>query len=213
MIRSTTPVWVASSASSSRPPPAISPSDPSGRPARVAASPATAASAAFECAAELDPRRTIAFPDFRHSAAASMVTFGRASYTTAITPRGTRTLRTSSPPRSRQPSITSPTGSGSAAIVRTPAAISATRRRSSDRRSSRAKDSPLSCPASRSRAFASRIAAVCSMSASAIACSARSLTSESTVASARDARCAAAQVSATEVAIVAIVSTGYASTK
>ena len=43
------------------------------------ASRATAASTAFECAAEDEPRSTIALPDFRHSAAASIVTFGRAS--------------------------------------------------------------------------------------------------------------------------------------
>ena len=79
MIRSTTPVWVASSPSSSRPPPATSDSDPSGRPAVTAASAATLARTALECAAELDPRSTIALPDFRHSAAASIVTFGRAS--------------------------------------------------------------------------------------------------------------------------------------
>ena len=40
---------------------------------------ATAASTALECAAVDEPRSTIALPDFRHSAAASIVTFGRAS--------------------------------------------------------------------------------------------------------------------------------------
>ena len=40
---------------------------------------AIAASTALECAADEDPRSTIALPDFRHSAAASIVTFGRAS--------------------------------------------------------------------------------------------------------------------------------------
>ena len=79
MIRSTTPVCVASSASSSRPPPATSVTAPSGRPASDAASPATAARTALECAALDEPRSTIALPDFRHSAAASIVTFGRAS--------------------------------------------------------------------------------------------------------------------------------------
>ena len=79
MMRSTMPVWVASSASSSRPPPATSDIAPGGSPAAVAASAATAASTALECAAELDPRSTTALPDFRHRAAASMVTLGRAS--------------------------------------------------------------------------------------------------------------------------------------
>ena len=36
-------------------------------------------SAALECAAVEEPRRTTALPDFRHRAAASIVTFGRAS--------------------------------------------------------------------------------------------------------------------------------------
>ena len=73
--RSTSPFCVASSASSSRPP-RKSVTAPSGRPE---ASAATRASTSFECAAEDDPRSTIAFPDFRHSAVASIVTFGRAS--------------------------------------------------------------------------------------------------------------------------------------
>ena len=79
MIRSTTPSCVASSASSSRPPPATRDSDPAGRPAASAASAATAASTAFECVADEEPRSTIALPDFSASAAASIVTFGRAS--------------------------------------------------------------------------------------------------------------------------------------
>ena len=45
----------------------------------MAASAAIAASTAFECAADEEPRSTIALPDFRHSAVASIVTFGRAS--------------------------------------------------------------------------------------------------------------------------------------
>ena len=79
MMRSTTPFWVASSASSSRPPPATRAIAPSGRPADSAASAAMPASTAFEWAADEEPRSTIALPDFRHSAAASIVTFGRAS--------------------------------------------------------------------------------------------------------------------------------------
>ena len=79
MIRSTVSFCVASSASSSRPPPATRLTQPSGSPAATAASAAIWASAALECVAEEDPRRTIALPDFKHSAAASIVTFGRAS--------------------------------------------------------------------------------------------------------------------------------------
>ena len=78
-MRSTTPVWVASSASSSRPPPATSEIVSCGRPLASAACAAVAARIALECAAVLEPRRTIALPDFRHRAAASMVTLGRAS--------------------------------------------------------------------------------------------------------------------------------------
>ena len=83
----------------------------------------------MECVAELEPRSRIALPDFRHRAAASIVTFGRASYTTATTPSGTRTLRICRPLAKREPSITSPTGSGSATISRTPRAIAAIRPR------------------------------------------------------------------------------------
>src|SRR3954451_242338 len=125
MMRSTTPVWVASSASSSRPPPATRTIAPSGTPADSAASLAIEARTAFEWAADDEPRSTIALPDLRHRAAASIVTFGRASYTTAMTPSGTRTFRTSSPLGSRKPSMTSPTGSGSAAIERVAAATAA----------------------------------------------------------------------------------------
>src|ERR671933_166394 len=54
MMRSTTPVCVASSASSSRPPRATSAIAPSGTPAPSAASAAIAARTAFECAADGD---------------------------------------------------------------------------------------------------------------------------------------------------------------
>jgi len=46
---------------------------------RGSSSAATLASTAFECAADEEPRSTIALPDFSASAAASIVTFGRAS--------------------------------------------------------------------------------------------------------------------------------------
>ncbi len=79
IMRSTTPSWAPSSASSSRPPPATSASAPAGSPAASPASRAIPASTELECAAEEEPRSTTALPDFRHSAAASIVTFGRAS--------------------------------------------------------------------------------------------------------------------------------------
>ena len=73
------PSSCASSVSSSRPPPATSASAPAGKPAPTAASRAIRARTALECAAEDEPRSSTALPDFRHSAAASIVTFGRAS--------------------------------------------------------------------------------------------------------------------------------------
>ena len=203
MMRSTTPSCVARCSRSSRPP-ATSAIAPSGIPADRPASIATAAKIAFECEAMDEPRNTIALPDLRHSAAASIVTFGRASYTTAITPSGTRTLRTSSPFASRKPSMTSPTGSGSATMSRTWPAIAAIRPVSSASRSISASVSPASRPASRSRALASRISGVRSISSSAIASSAASLIPEGRLASVRAARLAAAQVSATDVAVVAM---------
>ena len=72
MIRSTTPSWVASSASCSRPP-VSSATAPSGSGATIEAS------TALECAAAAEPRSTTALPDFSASAAASTVTFGRDS--------------------------------------------------------------------------------------------------------------------------------------
>ena len=50
-----------------------------GQPGRLGGLARDAASTALECAADEEPRSTIALPDFRHSAAASIVTFGRAS--------------------------------------------------------------------------------------------------------------------------------------
>ena len=198
MIRSTTPSWPASSASSSRPPPATSASAPTGRPAPSAASRATVGSTAFECSAAEEPRSTIALPDLRQRAAASIVTFGLASYTTATTPSGTRTLRISRPLANRRPSMTSPTGSGRATMSRTPRAIAAIRAASSARRSISAAESPASRPASRSRALASRMSPVRRSSASATASSARSLVAESRVASSRAAARAARHSSVTD---------------
>ena len=80
MIRSTTPSWrgelgelLAAAAGDERQRAAGQPGA-LGRLARR-----SRASTALECAAEDEPRSTTALPDFRHSAAASIVTFGRAS--------------------------------------------------------------------------------------------------------------------------------------
>ena len=88
--------------------------------------------------------------------------------------------------------------------MRTPAAIPATRVSSSASRSSSAADSPLSRPASMSRALASRISGVRASSASAIACRAAFFVALSSVASTREASCAARQRSATDWAVTAM---------
>src|SRR5919109_4966858 len=206
--RSTTPSCVASWRSSSRSPPLTIEIAPSGSPAHCTAPAATCASTAFECAAVDDPRSTIAFPDFRHSAEQSTVTFGRASYTTATTPSGTRTRRTSRPFSSRWPSIVSPTGSGSAAIDRTSEAIPASRSSVSFKRSSRPEWSLASSPASMSRAFAARISPTRSSSAAAIASSAAFFVPVSSFDSSREARFACAHTSATDWAATAIAGKG-----
>src|SRR3954447_4650463 len=110
----------------------------------------------------------------------------------------------SSPLGKRLPSMTSPTGSGRAAMSVTPLAIAATRDASSDRRSSRAELSPFSRPASMSRPLASRISGVRATSASAIASSASFLTEVGSPPSCRDASRAARQMSVTLAAVVAM---------
>ena len=83
-------------------------------------------------------------------------------------------------------------------MSRTPFAIAAMRRSSSASRSISAAESPDSRPASRSRAFASRISGVRASSASATASSARSFVAESSWASVRAAAFAARQISVTD---------------
>ena len=75
-----------------RSPPGSSTTEPSGRPSASPADATSSARAALDRWAIKDPRRTTALPDLIASAAASTVTFGRASYTIAITPIGTRTF-------------------------------------------------------------------------------------------------------------------------
>ena len=88
---STTPCSCMSASVAARSVDSMAPMQPAGMPAATAASCSTAAMRAFECAAKLPPRSTAALPDFRQMPAASAVTFGRASYTTATTPSGTLT--------------------------------------------------------------------------------------------------------------------------
>ena len=79
MIRSTSPSWVASSSSCSWPPPESSETEAAGSSAAASASAISPARKALELSALLEPRSTAALPLFRQSAAASIVTFGRAS--------------------------------------------------------------------------------------------------------------------------------------
>src|SRR4051795_5165652 len=202
--RSITPACVATSRSSSRPPPATITTASGGTPTLATASRASSLRIAFELSAIDDPRSTIAFPDLIASAVQSIVTLGRDSYTTATTPSGTRTLRTSSPFGSRNPSMTSPTGSRSVAMSRTWAAIAPTRASSSIRRSSSAALRPASRPASMSRALASTISSTRAASASAIACRAASFAAVSSDASRRAAARAATHTSVTDRAATAM---------
>src|SRR5919199_1702842 len=103
--RSTSPSWVAIWRSSSRSPPATIEIAPSGSPTEATASCATWASAMFEWAAVEEPRSTIALPDFRHSAEQSIVTLGRASYTTATTPSGAFLVAPSSVASTREAAL------------------------------------------------------------------------------------------------------------
>ena len=91
MSTSTTPCSCMSSSAAARSANVTAPMQPRGMPASTAASCSTRAITSFEAAAMLPPRSTAALPDFRQMPAASAVTFGRASYTTATTPRGTLT--------------------------------------------------------------------------------------------------------------------------
>src|SRR3954467_5508567 len=104
-----------------------------------------------------------------------------------ITPRGTRTWRSSSPFGSREPRTTSPTGSGRATSERSASATPATRAASSRSRSRIASGVPSPAAAAMSSAFAARISSVRSTSASAIASSAASLVSVGRVRSTRAA--------------------------
>src|SRR2546428_5680146 len=89
-----------------------------------------------------------------------------------MTPRGTGTRAISRPLGRRQASTVSPTGSGSAAISRRPAAIVSMRASVSVRRSRNARGWPAARARSRSARLASRMAAVFSSSPRAICSSA-----------------------------------------
>ena len=110
--------------------------------------------APFVAAATDEPRSTAALPDFRHSAATSTVTFGRASYTTATTPSGSRTCSMSRPLGRVVPLITWPTGSGSATTARTAFTMPPIRASVRVSRSTRVAETPAARAAATSAALA-----------------------------------------------------------
>src|SRR5574337_67250 len=114
-----------------------------------------------------------------------------------MTPSGTRIRPTSRPFGRRHIPVISPTGSGSAATCRTPAAIFSIRFSSSASRSNNADGCCADLASARSSAFAERIAARPSPNASAMAVTARFFTSGTTMARACAARRAAVPSSRT----------------
>ncbi len=79
MTTSTRPRARSSSVTESRVSPGTSCTASAGNPLSAKASRKTLTSAVFDDLAEEEPRSSTALPDFRHSAAASTVTLGRAS--------------------------------------------------------------------------------------------------------------------------------------
>src|SRR5436309_5043727 len=124
----------------------------------------------------------------------------------AITPSGTRTREISRPLGRRQDSTTVPTGSGSAAVSRSPCAISSTRASLSASRSRNARATPRLRARSTSARLASRSAAVFSTSPPAIRTSASFLIfvgqSASVRAASRAARAFASTTARTSMAIL-----------
>ena len=97
------------------------------------------------------PHRKIqALEDFKHKAAASAVTLGRASKIIATTPNGVRIFSILRPLGREPPPIISPMGSGNAATSRTPLEISASRSGVSRKRSVNAWERPFSFAADKS---------------------------------------------------------------
>ena len=145
------------------------PIEPSGMPVCSAAAESTRAIAAHERAAIDPPRKMQAFPDFRQMPAASAVTFGRASYTTATTPKGTLTRSRRIPDSRVRCSSVRPSGLGSSARLSSAAAMSSMRASVRSNRSMRLSFVPFSRAAATSAAFALRTAGALSRSACAMA--------------------------------------------
>ena len=111
-------------------------------------------------------------PDFKHSAAASTVTLGRASKMMAMTPRGTRRRPMIRPLGRVSILSTLPMGSGRAATCRTPSTMPATRSGVRVSRSSMAGRIPASFAAATSSALAESHSVCRSVRTSAMAFSA-----------------------------------------
>ena len=108
----------------------------------------------LERMASFPPRRMQTLPDFRHRAAASTVTLGRASKMMAMTPRGTRRRPMMRPLGRVYILSTTPMGSGRAATCRTPSTMPAMRSAVRVSRSSMAGRIPASFAAATSSALA-----------------------------------------------------------
>ena len=126
----------------------------SGRPAEARAFRIKTVTARLERMASLPPRRIHTLPDLRHSAAASTVTFGRASKMMAMTPRGTRRRLMIRPLGRVSVRSARPMGSGRAITWRTPSTIPAIRSGVSVSRSSMAERIPAAFAAATSSALA-----------------------------------------------------------
>ena len=126
----------------------------SGSPACRSAARISSTAQRLDRMASLPPRRMHTLPDFRHSAAASTVTLGRASKMMAMTPRGTRRRPMMRPLGRVSILSTRPMGSGREMICRTPSTMPAIRSGVSVRRSSMAGRIPASRAAATSAALA-----------------------------------------------------------
>ena len=164
----------------------------SSSPASASAARITLAMAVLERMASLPPRSMQALPLFKHSAAASEVTLGRASKMMPMTPSGTVIFSISSPQASVEPDSTRPTGSASAATSRTPSAMPLTRASERESRSSMEGDMPFARAASTSSRLARSMSSACASSAAAMAMSAAFFCAVEAFASAKAASLAAA---------------------
>ena len=117
------------------------------------------------------------------------------------TPNGTRSWRSSSPLGRVEPRTTSPTGSGSAAVCRSPSAMPAIRSAVRVSRSIRAVAVPAARAAATSASFPASTSGVPATSASAIASSAWSLTARVAVTRSFAAVRARRAASATEMSL------------